>query len=856
MASPIRPAPGPADAAGDDSAATTVGPAAAGFTTTITSPAGTDGQPAADRASDTSGSTATSADGTIPDGTIPDGADSPTAEPATAEPATGEQGSEVFSTVRPAGDVGEGRRGGGGRRPRIGRMPSRHPVTTVPSPPSRASSAAGDESDIRAVLRIPEFRRMWIQLSLSSLGDWMGLLATTALVAQLQNSFSGQAYAIGSLLIVRLMPALILGPLAGALADRLDRRMTMVVTDVIRFGLFVSIPLIGTLEWLLIASFLVEAVTLVWAPAKDASVPHLVPRERLAAANTLSLIMTYGTAPLAAAIFTLLATISRTLGSSVSFFRDSSVDLALYFNAATFLGSAIVIWGLKNIGRAARPDTGPEPGFLASITEGWRFVGQDRLVRGLVVGILGGFAGAGCVIALGRLYVGILGGGDSAYGILFGAVFVGLAGGMAAGPKLLGDYSRTRLFGVCVTGAGITLVIVAIIPNLVIACILVVAVGAFAGVAWVTGYTLLQAEVSDELRGRTFALVQSLVRVDLLLVLAVAPALVGLIGSHGIHLWGDITVRADGVTVVLLGGGLLAVAVGLFAYRQMDERVGVAVWPELWSALRGRKPAPTRPRHSGLFVAVEGAEGAGRSTQVELLRSWLAASGREVVVTSGSGATATGARLRELLFDPSAHLHPRTEALLAAADRAEHVSRVIEPALARGAIVITDRYVDSWVAFQCASRSVDAAELAVLAQWATQALIPDLTVLLDLPAELALPPETGVTPQFLAGEHDGARAHADADPATATATDAAINGIGGKPGVEPGRGSGDRSGEEIGAEVLAYRRRVRDGFRRLAQEEPARYLTVDATRPRDEIHAEVRAIVAGRVKRRAAPLGA
>ncbi|MCK9920863.1 dTMP kinase [Frankia sp. AgPm24] len=731
-------------------------------------------------------------------------------------------------------DGGDSDDSGRGRGPRwgrwrlwTGRTPNRHPVTTVPSPPPLQG---GDDSDIRAVLRIPAFRRMWIQLSLSSLGDWMGLLATTALVTQLQQSFSGQAYAVGSLLIVRLMPAMVLGPLAGALADRLDRRLTMVVTDVIRFGLFASIPIIGTLQWLLIASFLVEAVTLVWAPAKDASVPHLVPRERLAAANTLSLIMTYGTAPLAAAIFTLLATISRTLGPSVSFFRDSSVDLALYFNAATFLGSAIVIWGLPGIGRAERPETpGTEVGFLASITEGWRFVGHDRLVRGLVVGILGGFAGAGCVIALGRLYVEILGGGDSAYGVLFGAVFIGLAGGMAAGPKLLGDYSRTRLFGVCVTGAGITLIVVAVIPNLVIACILVVAVGAFAGVAWVTGYTLLQAEVSDELRGRTFALVQSLVRIDLLLVLAAAPGLVGLIGSHGIHLFGKVTVRADGVTVVLLGGGLLAVTVGLFAYRQMDDRAGVAVWPELWDALRGRRPVPVRPRHSGLFISVEGIEGAGRTTQIALLRSWLGEHGREVVATTGTGATETGAGLRALLFDPAHRLHARTEALLAAADRAEQVARVIEPALARGAVVLTDQYVDASIAFADPDRGVEAAELALLAQWATRALIPDLTVLLDLPADVAV-----------------AR---DATPATHTAAHPSVPRQGTPAEAEAGRADADRVD-------LAQHQRIRAVLRQRAQQASSRYLVVNANRPAEEIQAEIRAAVSRRFVRETASVPA
>ncbi|SQD99240.1 MULTISPECIES: dTMP kinase [unclassified Parafrankia] len=755
---------------------------------------------------------------------------------STDSPTTDPPGTHLPNTEPPGTGPPAGRRAPRPPRMRVRRPLSRHPVTTVPSPP-RARTTSGSDGDLRAVLRIPEFRRMWIQLSLSSLGDWMGLLATTALVTQLTESFSGQAFAISSLLIVRLLPALVLGPLAGAIADRLDRRMTMVITDVMRFGLFLSIPIVGTLGWLLIASFLVECVSLVWAPAKEASIPHLVPRNRLAAANTLSLITTYGTAPLAAAIFTLLATVSRALGPSIHFFRDSSLDIALYFNAATFLGSAIVIWGLRSIGRAERPEHSTEPGFFASITEGWKFVGQDRLVRGLVVGILGGFAGAGCVVALGKLYVEILGGGDSAYGVLFGAVFIGLAAGMGAGPKLLGDYSRTRLFGVCVTAAGITLVIVAIIPNLVIACILVVFVGALAGVAWVTGYTLLQAEVADELRGRTFALVQSLVRVDLLVVLAAAPALVGLIGSHQVHLWGDINVRADGVTVVLLAGGLLAVAVGLFSYRQMDDHTGEAVLPELWNALRGRRPGAARRRHGGLFITVEGAAGAGKTTQLELLRSWLSSSGREVVPAYETDGTSLGAGLRDLLDDPANRLHARTELLLDAADRAEHVARVIEPALARGAIVLTDRYVDSAIACQALGQRIDSDELTVLTQWASHSLLPDVTILLDLPAEQALArgggdPHLGRESEDDGGGHDGGTGH--------------DGGAGHGGGAVPGAGP-DRSGTDPVAAV-AYHRRVREHFRRLADEDPDRHVILDATLSPQELHRQIRAVIAGRLR--------
>src|SRR5207248_9138461 len=135
---------------------------------------------------------------------------------------------------------------------------------------------------------------------------------------------------------VRLLPALFLGPFAGAWADRFDRRRTMVVCDCMRFTLYASIPIVRHLGWLYIASFLVEAVSLFWIPAKEASVPNLVPRARLESANQLSLLTTYGSAPFASFVFSALAVVSSALGAGVQFFSTNSVDLALYFGAGIF----------------------------------------------------------------------------------------------------------------------------------------------------------------------------------------------------------------------------------------------------------------------------------------------------------------------------------------------------------------------------------------------------------------------------------------------------------------------------------------------------------------------------------------
>src|SRR5206468_6406979 len=144
------------------------------------------------------------------------------------------------------------------------------------------SSAVSSVSAIRGVLRVTPFRRLWYATALSSLGDWLGLLATTALATSLAHGYQAQNYALGGVLVVKLLPAIVLGPLAGAFADRFDRRRTMIVSDFVRFVLFLSIPLSHlvvderqTLAWLLIASFLIECVSLFWMPSKDAVVTTL-----------------------------------------------------------------------------------------------------------------------------------------------------------------------------------------------------------------------------------------------------------------------------------------------------------------------------------------------------------------------------------------------------------------------------------------------------------------------------------------------------------------------------------------------------------------------------------------------------
>jgi dTMP kinase len=196
----------------------------------------------------------------------------------------------------------------------------------------------------------------------------------------------------------------------------------------------------------------------------------------------------------------------------------------------------------------------------------------------------------------------------------------------------------------------------------------------------------------------------------------------------------------------------------------------------------------------GRLIVFEGVEGAGKSTQLELLRQALEGRGHEVVVTREPGGTKAGERIRELLLDRAVELHSRTEALLFAAARAELVERVIRPALERGAVVLCDRYLDSSLAYQGGARGLGRGPVEEVNRFATGGLLADHVILLDL------------------------------DPA---------DGLRRRP---PGR-------DRIEAQDLDFHRRVRDAFRDLAAAAPERFTVVDGSAPVPTVAARVHAAV-------------
>ena len=654
---------------------------------------------------------------------------------------------------------------------------------TLPNPATPAQQAT------RGVLAIKPFRKLWNSMLFSSLGDWLGLLATTALAQQLSGGDYAKAnFAIAGVFIARLLPAVFLGPIAGVIADKLDRRKLMVNCDILRTALYISIPIVNNYFWLYTAMILVECITLFWSPAKEASVPNLVPREKLESANQVSLFAAYGTAPVAAALFTFLSLFTSAINAAFST-NVTAVELALYANALSFAFAAFTIWGLHEIPKGAAAKHSAETGIIKALLEGWKSVSSSKLIRGLIVGMVGAFVAAGAVIGLARTFVGDLGGGEAAYGVLFGAVFTGLALGIALGPKVFAQFSRRRLFGASLTISGAFLVALAAIPNLVLAVFIVVILGAFSGITWVTGFTMLGMEVQDDVRGRTFAFVQSLIRVVLVGVLAVAPLIAAAVGQHTFK-FQNTQVSYNGAAVTILIAGLFASLIGFISYKQMKDRPTVSLWSDIVNAFKGELGSMTGAPAQGIFIAFEGGEGIGKSTQSELLKQWLEQEGESVVLSREPGGTDLGKEIRHILLSHhTGEISPRAEALLYAADRAHHVFSVIRPALANGQVVISDRYFDSSIAYQGAGRVLEPGEVARISRWATESLFPTLTIIIDLPAEIGL-----------------------------------------------GR---LKSKDRLESQPIAFHERVRQEFLQLAAVDPERYFIVNGNQSIDDIHTAI-----------------
>jgi dTMP kinase len=444
----------------------------------------------------------------------------------------------------------------------------------LPPSPDEVRRAVDRPSTIR-LFNTTSFFRLWLAQVVSSLGDWIGFVAVTAIAARIGGK-SPEA-AVSLVLSARLVPGFFLSPLAGVLVDRWDRKRVMVTCDIGRGIVMAFLPFVHHVWQLVVASLLLEALTLLWSPAKEATVPNLVQKEFLANANSLSLAAAYGTFPLGSFVFTLLAGGAKLLGhfGPLGTLRVNQESLALYADMLTFFVSAAMISTLA-LPRNGRVEGSTEKFDLSrtweELREGYRFIGQNPVVRAVMLGLATGLFGGGMVVPLGPIFSReSLGAGSQGFGALLTALGMGVAIsviGLSIAQKRL---PHETVFVASVFGGGIFILLGAASSTLTAAVIWVGLLGLCAGGVYVLGFTILQTNVNDELRGRTFATLYTLIRLCLLLAFTLAPILARLLGALSnslvngkVHL-GGLSVAVPGSRLALWVGGLIILGAGFLS---------------------------------------------------------------------------------------------------------------------------------------------------------------------------------------------------------------------------------------------------------------------------------------------------
>ena len=583
------------------------------------------------------------------------------------------------------------------------------------------------------------FARLLAAMSVSSLGDWVGFIAVTAIVATIGGGTP--LLAVAGVMIARTLPAFLFGPIAGTLVDRLDRKRLMIVADLARGAMYLSMVFFRELWAIYLLSFAIECLSLLWGPARDASLPNLVPRRQLTNANSLVLLSSYATLPIGGAVFAALTAVSIWLGGRIPVLAAQPESLALLLDAGTFLFSASMVAG---IAIRTQPSHATERLTLSRVwhdtKDGISFLRENSLASAMTGGIVVAFGAVGAVLAIGPVFVQTtLGAGPSGWGLVVTAFGVGMGLGIATAGQAAKVIDREIVFVWSLIAAAAALFVLATMPNLSWAIVFTVWLGAFCGLAWVSGYTLLQENVVDEFRGRTFGALTTLARMFLFLSLAAFPALAQIfqsiavaLGANQFHVGGN-RIDLSGTRLALSVAGLVVVAAGINTRRllkryRLSRPVPLTLVPKL-----------KRPPATGLFIAFEGVEGSGKGTQIKMAEEHLRSLGLNVLVTREPGGTSAGEQIRELLLDPATgKLDARAEALLFAAARAQTVASVIRPALAEGKVVICDRYVDSSLAYQGWGRGLGEPDVLSLNVWATQGLFPDMVILLHIEPERGL----------------------------------------------------------------------------------------------------------------------
>lgn len=434
------------------------------------------------------------------------------------------------------------------------------------------------------------FRRLWSAQIISSMGDWIGLLAIILVAQRLGGGSSGSAVAL--VLIARLVPGLFIGPAIGVLVDRLNRRTIMATCDMMRAFMILSLIWVQRLWVLVLCQLVIELATLAWASAKEASVPQLVDKEYLPTANSLSMFASYGTAPigfLIYALLTLVASFGRTHLPSIDLAHHQQ-SLALIVDAFTYLTSAFLVAGLP-LTKPARPP-GKMPGVNLRETwlefkEGLAYISNSIPIRTVILGMATGIFGGAMIVPLGSFFAGQLLNvkGNFGFLVLASALGIGMAVSVIGWIFLQKKVVHEDAFIVSLFGAGLCIFAASCVWTLAAAAVFIGLLGFCCGGIYVLGYTIIQTDATDDVRGRIFAAFFTLIRSCLLISLILAPVLMNFFNrlsrrvfSEVIHI-GNQEIRLYGVRLTLWLGSFIIICAGflaLFSLKRENRKETVA----------------------------------------------------------------------------------------------------------------------------------------------------------------------------------------------------------------------------------------------------------------------------------------
>ena len=410
-----------------------------------------------------------------------------------------------------------------------------------------STRGAGAVSGFGAALRSSGFRRLLIGQGVSSLGDWV---ATLAFITAAFALTGGNQTAVGVVLVLRLVPPIFAAPVGGVVADRWSRRSIMVACDVTRATLIAVVPFVN-IGLLYVIAFVHESISLFFLPARDSSVPDLVPEGAREEANGLLLASSYGSIPLSAALFGGLRLLASNVPSWMPFtdaLRGHPTSFAFFFDAATFLFSAWMIAKLP-LDRERAPQ---RVEFFRDVIEGFRYVVTHPTLRSLAYGLVVSMFGGGVLFAVGIGYVhDTLDGNDVAFGWLAALWGLGMGIGLLVVRVLIQERGRAAVFIIAVAACGGVLIFMALVPILSVAFIAAVVFGTVFSIAVVVALTMAQETAEERLRGRMMGGVQMLFRLGL----GVGALGIGALANSVDRL--RLVVLLDGNQVGLLAGGAL-----------------------------------------------------------------------------------------------------------------------------------------------------------------------------------------------------------------------------------------------------------------------------------------------------------